>query len=98
WASCSHNAIGRANLDGSHADQSFISGLDCPLGIAVSADHIFWGNASTDSIGRASLDGAVVDKTFIRGVGTLSQIAVDPPVGLLPHSIAFQSRPDHTAS
>jgi hypothetical protein len=35
WANFNTGAIGRADLDGHHVDQSFISGASLPLGVAV---------------------------------------------------------------
>jgi hypothetical protein len=53
--------IGRANLDASGLDQSFISGLTDPAGIAVDGAHIYWTEfnpaTQTAEIGRANLDG-----------------------------------------
>jgi hypothetical protein len=72
--------IGRANLDGTGVDPSFIGGIQ-PTGVgavAVDAQHIYWtgsfcegvcSGGSTDrvvfAIGRANLDGTGVDRTFI---------------------------------
>jgi hypothetical protein len=73
--------IGRANLDGTGVDQSFIGGIN-PTGVgadsgyvAVDAQHIYWtgtfceGVCTTDrlvfAIGRANLDGTGVDRAFI---------------------------------
>ena len=52
--------IGRANLDGTGVDQSFITGADGPHGVAVDGQHIYWAN-SPGAIGRANLDGTGVD-------------------------------------
>ena len=66
-------SIGRANLDGTGADRTFID-LGTPCGIAVSRTHIYWGREARrrDAIGRANLDGSGVDKNFITGqpIGT----------------------------
>ena len=59
--------IGRANLDGTGMNQSFISGVGPPLAIAVDAGHIYWENDDTNTIGRANLDGTGVNKNFIGG-------------------------------
>ena len=53
--------IGRANLDGTGVDQSFIAGTTGLTGVAVDAAHIYW--ASDGGIGRANLDGTGVDRT-----------------------------------
>jgi virginiamycin B lyase len=54
--------IGRANLDGSGINQSFIPGLS-PCSVAVDSAHIYWANGNV--IGRANLDGTGIDETFI---------------------------------
>lgn len=73
WANSSSDTIGRANLDGSGADHSFIVGASNPCGVAVNATHIFWANhqatqGTEPSIGRATIDGAAVDQGFIDGL------------------------------
>jgi virginiamycin B lyase len=72
-------SIGRANLDGTGVDQSFIR-LDgaFPAGIAINASHVYWTNFTAGTIGRANLDGTGVDRTFISGTGPFpSGLAVD---------------------
>ena len=72
------DAVGRANLNGTGANQDFISNQKTPTtcpggrpfgvcGVAVSGSHIYWGNyfPGGGSIGRASLDGTGVNHTFI---------------------------------
>jgi virginiamycin B lyase len=75
------NSIGRANSDGTSADQSFITGADGPSGVAVDGRHIFWPNevfnGSGTMIGRAALDGTNVDQEFITGASTPSSVAAD---------------------
>ena len=61
----SPGSIGRADLDGTHVDTNFITGLDDPCGIAVDSGHIYWGNRGTNSIGRANLDGTNAVRGFI---------------------------------
>ena len=70
--------IGRANLDGSGADRSFISGLPpwAVNGIAVDDAHIYWGADFTDRIGRANLDGSDVQTDFIHASNS-GGVAVD---------------------
>ena len=41
------DTIGRANLDGTGADQSFITGASTPLGVAVDGAHVYWANGGT---------------------------------------------------
>jgi virginiamycin B lyase len=76
WANRGHSdcfapngSIGRANLDGSLVDQSFITDADVPVGVAVNATHIFWANQGPcdNSVGRANLDGTEVDQLYLSG-------------------------------
>jgi virginiamycin B lyase len=78
-------AIGRANLDGTGVDESFITGVTFPSGpLALDGSHLYWASASTsfvpvfsDRIGRANLDGTGLDESFITGVFGASGVAVD---------------------
>jgi hypothetical protein len=65
WANIGTNTIGRASLDGTGADQGFISGAATPAGVAVDAGHVYWANDGTNTIGRANLDGTGADQIFI---------------------------------
>jgi len=84
WSNASGNTIGRAYLDGTDVDQSFISGASGPSSVLVHGQYIYWGNATgctqdgacSGSIGRAHLDGTDVDEHFI---------AADTPYGLAVH-------------
>jgi hypothetical protein len=58
--------IGRANLDGSGVNQTFISGIQ-PFWVAVDGAHIFWTDHDAGTIGRANLDGTGVNPQFIVG-------------------------------
>jgi hypothetical protein len=71
--------IGRARLDGSALDQSFISGgLKNPFGLAASDTHVYWTNRGTRSIARANLDGSAVKIEFIPDVGRYnSSLAIE---------------------
>jgi hypothetical protein len=55
--------IGRADIDGGNANQSFITGATDPLRIAVDAGHIYWADYGPDTIGRADLDGQNVNQS-----------------------------------
>ena len=74
-------AIGRANLDGTGVDESFVTTRKFPEGVAVDAHHIYWVEAYAPeggSIGRANLDGTGVDRKFIRvRTNTPIEVAVD---------------------
>ena len=65
WTSSNSNAIGRANLDGTGVNQSFITGASGPAGVAVDGQHVYWANNSNGPIGRANLDGTGVNQSFI---------------------------------
>ena len=82
FPSCTTPGIGRANLDGTNANGSFITGTGAlTQGIAVDAKHIYWtvgAGPSQGSIGRANLDGTNANDSFITATGHQTQgIAVD---------------------
>jgi hypothetical protein len=70
------NAIGRANLDGSGANQVFITGAEKPQGVTVDSTHIYWANSNSATIARANLDGSGVNQFFLFA-GKPERIAVD---------------------
>jgi virginiamycin B lyase len=76
WANSQHNTIGRAYLNGTGINQSFITGAHEPLGVAADAQHIYWANAGNDTIGRANLDGTAVNESFITGANGVRSVAV----------------------
>jgi virginiamycin B lyase len=57
--------IGRANLDGTGVDESFISAAGSPCGLAVDDAHIYWAGGFGKTIARANLDGTDVEESFI---------------------------------
>ena len=67
WTNAGTSTIGRANVDGSGADQRFITDTSSPQGfpqgMAVDAGHIYWSNAGagTNAIARANLDGSGIN-------------------------------------
>jgi Low-density lipoprotein receptor repeat class B len=73
----STSTIGRANIDGSGANQSFISGAKTPEGMAVDAGHVYWVNNGLGEIGRANLDGSGVEQAFVADAGNPTGMAVD---------------------
>ncbi len=75
WTNSNGAAIGRAELDGSGANPSFISTLGFPEAVTVGPGHIYWTNA-TDAIGRADLDGTGIVHAFISG-DEIDGVAVD---------------------
>ncbi|MGO9489923.1 MAG: hypothetical protein ACLQBB_12945, partial [Solirubrobacteraceae bacterium] len=74
WA----EGIGRANLDGSEADPSFIKGGEGITGLAVAGEHIYWGGPG-GKIGRANLNGTGVEAEFIKEIagGTVIGLAAN---------------------
>jgi virginiamycin B lyase len=70
-------ALGRANLDGTGANQSFIAAATDSIGLAVDGQHVYWTNALAGTIGRANLDGTGVNQLFITGLGLALGVAVD---------------------
>jgi hypothetical protein len=77
WVNDTLNSIGRANLDGSGATQTFITGASDPCGLAVDSAHIYWANASGATIGRANLDGTGPNADLIHTGNSPCGVAVD---------------------
>ncbi|MGH2961600.1 MAG: hypothetical protein ACRDL3_05325 [Solirubrobacterales bacterium] len=80
WANANGDAIGRANLNGSGVDQSFIGQFGV-FGVAANATHLYWSSydifSDVGAIGRAGLDGSGVNGSLIEtGPGDLGQVAV----------------------
>ena len=71
--------LGRANIDGSAATASFITGASNPAGLAVDAGHLYWSEGGT-AIGRANVDGSGINEAFIPAgatAGNVVAIALD---------------------
>jgi hypothetical protein len=69
WDDQGHG-IGRANVDGSGVDHSFIPFTsDTAGGVAVAPPFIFWSIFGANRIGRANLDGSAADNSFLTNVG-----------------------------
>jgi hypothetical protein len=71
--------IGRVDLNGTHENPHFITGLRNPKGLAVSNGFLYWADAQPygqSSIARASLTGSDVQQKFITGVGFPTTVAV----------------------
>jgi virginiamycin B lyase len=77
WTSVSGGVLGRANLDGSGVNESFITGLAGPYAVAVDGAHIYWTNYFGGAIERANLDGSGVNQTFVTGLADPYGVAVD---------------------
>ncbi len=87
WANRAGDSIGRADLDGSAADESFII-THSPCGIAVDGRHAYW-TTGNDTIVRSNLDGSGVDESFITGAHGPCGIAVSPTLKVTPSSSTF---------
>jgi virginiamycin B lyase len=70
-------AIGRAGLDGTGVNQTFINTGPSPSAVTVDATHIYWTNFQAHTIGRANRDGTGVDHDFITGANWPFGLAVD---------------------
>jgi virginiamycin B lyase len=77
WANGTTGAIGRANLDGTGADEALVSGLVDPCGVAVDGAHLYWADRATNMIGRANLDGTEANPAFVVGARGPCGVAVD---------------------
>ena len=78
WGSA--HGIGRANLDGTSPEPTFIPGVGTVFlgfGLAVDSSHIYWGNGNTRAIGRANLDGSAPNPDFITGIDFTTGPAVN---------------------
>jgi hypothetical protein len=56
-------SIGRAKINGTGANNNFITGLTQPSAVAVDSKFIYWGESNR--IGRANLDGSGANSNFI---------------------------------
>jgi hypothetical protein len=71
WANgTTPGSIGRAKINGTGANNNFITGLDQPTGVAVDSKFIYWSDGP-NRIGRANLDGTGVNLDFITSGVTL---------------------------
>jgi sugar lactone lactonase YvrE len=77
WTNGDGGTIGRANLDGSGANQNFIVNSNRPYGVAVDGAHVYWANYSGETIGRANLDGSAADQGFVKLEHGPRGVAVD---------------------
>jgi hypothetical protein len=61
------STIGRAKINGTGVNNSFIGGIDQPRGVATDSKFIYWTETGggTGAIGRANLDGSGVNHQFI---------------------------------
>jgi hypothetical protein len=77
WTNPDGQTIGRANLNGTGVNPSFITGAGDAYGVAVNGQHIYWTTLVRGTVAEANLDGTDVDLNFVTGPGGLSGVAVD---------------------
>jgi hypothetical protein len=67
WANDNQTSIGRAKINGTGANNNFITGVNGVHGVAIDSKFIYWTtlNSGVSSIGRANLDGSGVNNQFI---------------------------------
>lgn len=66
--------VGRANLDGSGANNNFISAPDGACGVAADSSHVYWaaGEGPQGHVARADLFGGAIDNAFIGTTNNLN--------------------------
>ena len=86
WSNLNAGTIGRANLDGTGANQSFINlGLGARvLGLAVDSQHIYWTDpdsglpdSNSGAVGMANLDGTGINQNLTAGGNGAAGVAID---------------------
>jgi virginiamycin B lyase len=79
WTEDGRGAIGRANLDGSDPDPTFITGLSNPQWLAADSSYVYFTDlyGGGETIGRARLDSSGVKQDFITGLDGAEGLAVD---------------------
>ena len=77
WTNYFGHTVGRANNDGSGADQNWITGCIGPTGLAIDTFHIYWANKEGNSIARANLDGSGAVQDWITGCSLPVGLEVD---------------------
>ncbi|MBV9050382.1 MAG: choice-of-anchor D domain-containing protein [Solirubrobacterales bacterium] len=77
WDNLDTGRIGRANIDGTGVNQSFITGAHTPAGVALDDQYVYWANYGSGTIGRATIKGTDVKQTFITGADHPKGVAVD---------------------
>jgi hypothetical protein len=67
WVSEGDTTVGRAKINGTGANNGFITGISQPHAVAVDSKFVYFarGGGPDGSIGRANLDGSGVDLDFI---------------------------------
>jgi hypothetical protein len=85
WSNFGTKSIGRANLNGSDPDPTWIPDLpQAADGLAVDGSYIYWSSQVTGYVGRATISGGDVTPDFIDAGSTSPDgIAIDPTSGTL---------------
>ena len=66
WATGFNGTIGRANIDGTGLEESFVGGLMSTTDVLVAGGFLYWTEASQErGIGRVGLDGSNPELNFI---------------------------------
>jgi hypothetical protein len=87
-------SIGRANLDGSMANDEFIGGLERPCGIASDGTHVYWaeqGSGGPGWVAGANVDGTAVNRNLSVGL-------IGHPCGVAVDSAVFAPQPPRPAA
>jgi hypothetical protein len=74
WSNSDGNSLGRAKINGTGLNNSFVTGVTSPWGIAVDSKYIYW--EQPGSIGRANLDGSAPNPNFVTGATGVGGLAV----------------------
>ena len=84
WANDSNpGSIGRAKINGSGANNNFVTGLGEATGVAVDSKFVYWADTTNNRIGRANLDGSAPNPSFITtGVTAPFGLAVTASSGI----------------
>ncbi len=87
WTNQNETTIGRAKLNGEGANNSFMTGLNQPMGIATDSKYLYWmqGDSTNATIGRANLDGTNPNPNFIphqAGMDAGAGIVITPNNGI----------------
>src|SRR5262249_11480474 len=67
--------IGRANLDGTSPNPSFVTPTTSVVGVAVDTNFLYWTGTGTAGISRANVDGTNPNSNFT-GAGSANFVAV----------------------
>jgi hypothetical protein len=58
-------------------NETWLSGVGVPSGVAVNSEHVYWSTPATGDIGRATSSGTEIDPTWITGVSAHYGLALD---------------------